>query len=152
MSMASESFLHAYYTRNECLVSWITLSSRILFFISSFFFVFVCPGECALEVVRKNIHISAKDFVARTKVNVINSFIGFEHETAGVLLIFISAFLWASKNGWNVSEARERPLKYSFFDFGVPQRRRWLMRALSFVNIIFSCRLVMDNFISIIIN
>lgn len=31
------------------------------------------------------------------KVNIINSFIGFEHETAGNLLISISACLWASK-------------------------------------------------------
>jgi hypothetical protein len=43
-------------------------------------------------------------------LNKINSFIGFKHETAGNLLIFISAFLWSleKKRTERTSMTREK--------------------------------------------
>ena len=69
-------------------------------------------------------------------LNKINSFIGFKHETAGNLLIFISAFLWSlekkenelekRKNKKNKNVCASRQLKKineeinKFHNFGVP--------------------------------
>lgn len=124
-------------------VSWITLRSRILFYQSSSSFfplLFVRPAKCALEIVRKSIHISAKDF-SFNKVKIINSFIGSGHETAGVLLIFISAFLWAlgegTKRVCGPAEAIRLFISKIFFRL---RCSRTNARALSFVTNIFSCR------------
>lgn len=118
-----ESFLHAYYTRNKCL-AWIMnhIKFKDPFFISSpfapssFSSGFVASWGRSGSMKERNIYISSKDFVlfwmkavAWLKVNVINSFIGFEHETAGNLLIFISAFLWAHQEASGVRNVSTRP-------------------------------------------